>query len=80
MGAGGASLRFSTLEIQPGAAEVTQMTVSTSTEMLELMYSMPLWWTSTFCRHVDPAKCNERRGSARTTAALPDSRRAPAPS
>ena len=37
VGAGGTSLRFSTLEIQPGAGEVTQMTVNTSTEMLELI-------------------------------------------
>jgi type IV pilus assembly protein PilY1 len=58
VGAGGTSLRFSTLEIQPGASEVTQMTVNTSTEMLELMYSMPLSVDQHLCRHVDPAKCN----------------------
>jgi len=58
VGAGGTSLRFSTLEIQPGASEVTQMTVNTSSEMLELMYSLPLSVDQHLCRHVDPAKCN----------------------
>ncbi|HTO96843.1 MAG TPA: hypothetical protein VMK66_07335, partial [Myxococcales bacterium] len=58
VGAGGTSLRFSTLEIQPGASEVTQMTVNTSTEMLQLMYSMPLTVDQHLCRHVDPAQCH----------------------
>jgi len=57
VGAGGASLRFSTLEIQPGAGEVTQMTVNTTNEMLQLMYSMPLSYDQHVCRHVDPTKC-----------------------
>jgi type IV pilus assembly protein PilY1 len=57
VGAGGTSLRYSTLEIQPGASEVTQMTVNTSTEMLELMYSMPLSVDQHLCRHIDPTNC-----------------------
>jgi hypothetical protein len=57
VGAGGASLRYSTLEIQPGASEVTQMTVNTSSEMLQMMYSMPLSVDQHICRHVDSTKC-----------------------
>jgi type IV pilus assembly protein PilY1 len=57
VGAGGASMRFSTLEIQPGASEVTQMTVNTTSEMLQLMYSLPLSYDQHVCRHVDPLKC-----------------------
>jgi type IV pilus assembly protein PilY1 len=58
VGAGGTSLRFSTLEIQPGAGEVTQMTVSTSSEMLQMMYSMPLSVDQHLCRHMSPANCH----------------------
>jgi type IV pilus assembly protein PilY1 len=57
LGAGGTSLRFSTLEIQPGASEVTQMTVNTSNEMLQLMYSVPLTYDQHVCRHVNPLAC-----------------------
>ena len=57
VGAGGASLRFSTLEIQPGSSEATQMTVSTTSEMLQMMCSMPLTRDQHVCRHVDPLKC-----------------------
>jgi len=57
VGAGGASLRFSTLEIQPGASEVTQMTVNTSTEMLQMLYSLPLTVDQHTCRHVSAAAC-----------------------
>jgi len=57
IGPGGSSLRFSTLEIQPGAQEVTQMTVSTSTEMLQMLYSMPLTVEQHACRHVDATQC-----------------------
>ena len=55
IGAGGTSIRFSTLEIQPGASEVTQMTVGTSTEMLQMMYSLPLTYDQHYCRHIDPS-------------------------
>ena len=57
VGAGGTSMRFSTLEIQPGAQEVTQMTVNTSTEMLQMLYSLPLTVDQHVCRHVDPTAC-----------------------
>ncbi|HUJ27503.1 MAG TPA: hypothetical protein VLW85_15870 [Myxococcales bacterium] len=57
VGSGGGSLRFSTLEIQPGASEVTQMTVGTSTEMLQMLYSLPLSVDQHVCRHVDQTKC-----------------------
>jgi len=58
MGVGGSTqLRLSTLEIQPGAQEVTQMTVGTSSEMLQMLYSIPLTVDQHTCRHVDPASC-----------------------
>jgi type IV pilus assembly protein PilY1 len=57
VGSGGTSMRFSTLEIQPGASEVTQMTVNTSTEMLQMLYSVPLTVEQHQCRHVSAAKC-----------------------
>lgn len=57
VGAGGRSLRFSTLEIQPGAEEVTQMSVSGITEMMQLLYSIPLTADQHACRHVDATAC-----------------------
>ena len=57
VGAGGRSMRFSTLEIQPGTSEVTQMTVGTSTEMLQMLYSLPLTAEQHTCRHADATKC-----------------------
>ena len=57
IGAGGKSMRFSTLEIQPGSSEVTQMTVGTSSEMLQMLYSIPLTAEQHTCRHVDASKC-----------------------
>ena len=51
------ALRFSTLEIQPGKNEVTQVTVNTSNELLQMMYSLPLTVDQHQCRHVDPASC-----------------------
>jgi len=57
IGAGGKSLRLSTLEIQPGAQEVTQISVSGTTEMLQLLYSLPLTADQHICRHADPAAC-----------------------
>jgi len=58
LGAGGSSLRLSMLEIQPGAKEVEQTTVGTSTELLQMIYSLPLTYDQHVCRHVDPLKCN----------------------
>ena len=57
VGAGGSSLRYSTLEIQPGGQDVTQMTVGTSSELLQMLYSLPLSYDQHVCRHVDPTKC-----------------------
>ena len=58
LGAGGSSLRLSMLEIQPGAQEVSQTTVGTSTELLQMIYTLPLTYDQHVCRHVDPLKCN----------------------
>ena len=57
LGAGGSSLRLSMLEIQPGGQQVTQTTVGTTTELLQLLYSLPLTYDQHVCRHVDPLKC-----------------------
>ena len=57
IGAGGKSLRLSTLEIQPGAQEVTQISVSGTNEMLQLLYSLPLTKDQHTCRHADRAAC-----------------------
>ncbi len=57
IGAGGSSMRLSTLEIQPGSQEVTQTTVATSNELLQMVYSLPLTVDQHMCRHVDPLKC-----------------------
>jgi type IV pilus assembly protein PilY1 len=65
IGANGSGERFSTLEIQPAAPgsgssktpEVTQMTVSTSNDSLQLIYSLPLTADQHTCRHVDASKC-----------------------
>jgi len=57
LGAGLSSLRLSMLEIQPGGQQVTQTTVGTTTELLQMMYSLPLTYDQHVCRHVDPLKC-----------------------
>jgi type IV pilus assembly protein PilY1 len=57
VGSGGSGVRFSTLEIQPGASEVTQMTVGTSNDILQMVYSLPLTSDQHTCRHVDATKC-----------------------
>jgi hypothetical protein len=57
LGAGGSSLRLSMLEIQPGSKQVDQTTVGTSTELLQMIYSLPLTYDQHVCRHVDPLKC-----------------------
>ena len=57
VGAGGSSLRYSTLEIQPGGQDVTQMTVGTSSELLQMLYSLPLSYDQHVCRHADATKC-----------------------
>ena len=57
VGAGGGSLRLATLEIQPGTNEVTQVSVGTLTEMLQLLYSVPLSREEHMCRHVDANLC-----------------------
>jgi len=57
LGAGGSSLRLSMLEIQPGAKQVDQTTVGTSTELFQMIYSLPLTYDQHVCRHVDPLKC-----------------------
>jgi type IV pilus assembly protein PilY1 len=57
IGANGSGERFSTLEIQPGAAEVTQMTVSTTNDSLQMIYSLPLTSDQHICRHVDASQC-----------------------
>ena len=54
----GTQMRFSTLEIQPGAQEVTQMTVTTSSEMLQMLYSLPVSIDQHTCRHIDANACN----------------------
>jgi type IV pilus assembly protein PilY1 len=53
----GTGVRYSTLEIQPGASEVTQMTVGTSSDILQMVYSLPLTADQHTCRHVDATKC-----------------------
>jgi type IV pilus assembly protein PilY1 len=53
----GMGVRYSTLEIQPGASEVTQMTVGTSSDILQMVYSLPLTSDQHTCRHVDATKC-----------------------
>jgi type IV pilus assembly protein PilY1 len=53
----GQGVRYSTLEIQPGASEVTQMTVGTSSDILQMVYSLPLTSDQHTCRHVDATKC-----------------------
>ena len=58
LGAGGSSLRLSMLEIQPGGSQVDQTTVGTTTELLQMIYSLPLNYDQHVCRHVDPAQCN----------------------
>jgi type IV pilus assembly protein PilY1 len=55
VGAGG--MRLSTLEIQPGAQEVTQVTAQSNSEMLQLLYSLPLTQDQHLCRHVDASTC-----------------------
>lgn len=57
VGSGGTALRYSTLEIQPGSQQVTQMTVGTSTEMLQMLYSIPVSIDQHTCRHVDATTC-----------------------
>ena len=57
VGAGGNALRYSTLEIQPGGQNVTQMTVGTSSELLQMLYSLPVSIDQHICRHVDPTTC-----------------------
>jgi hypothetical protein len=50
-------IRESTLEIQPGAQEVTQITTSTSSDSLQMVYTIPLTQDLHVCRHVDSSKC-----------------------
>jgi type IV pilus assembly protein PilY1 len=57
IGAGSGSMRLSALEIQPGAEQVTQISVNTNTEMLQLLYSIPLNTSQHECRHADGTKC-----------------------
>jgi type IV pilus assembly protein PilY1 len=57
VGGGGTSLRLSTLEIQPGAQQVTQITAQSSSEMLQLLYSIPLTPDQHACRHVSATSC-----------------------
>jgi hypothetical protein len=57
VGGGGTSLRLSTLEIQPGAQQVTQITAQSSSEMLQLLYSLPLTPDQHLCRHVSATSC-----------------------
>jgi type IV pilus assembly protein PilY1 len=54
---GGGLMRLSTLEIQPGGSQVTQMTVSAGNELLKMVYSLPLTAEQHTCRHVDATKC-----------------------
>jgi len=50
---GGGLMRLSTLEIQPGGTQVTQMTVSAGNELLKMVYSLPLTADQHICRHVN---------------------------
>jgi type IV pilus assembly protein PilY1 len=54
---GGGLMKLSTLEIQPGGQQVTQMTVSAGSELLKMVYSLPLTAEQHTCRHVDATKC-----------------------
>jgi Tfp pilus tip-associated adhesin PilY1 len=54
---GGGLMRLSTLEIQPGGTQVTQMTVSAGNELLKMVESLPLTIDQHRCRHLDPTKC-----------------------
>jgi type IV pilus assembly protein PilY1 len=54
---GGGLMRLSTLEIQPGGTQVTQMTVSAGNELLKMVYSLPLTKEQHMCRHVDRTQC-----------------------
>jgi len=54
----GGMIKLSTLEIQPGGTQVTQMTVSSGNEVTKMMYSLPLTADQHKCRHVDATKCN----------------------
>jgi hypothetical protein len=49
--------RLSTLEIQPGGTQVTQMTIVSGSEVLKMVYSLPLSMEQHICRHVDATKC-----------------------
>ncbi|MGZ6123443.1 MAG: hypothetical protein ACXWLR_00695 [Myxococcales bacterium] len=57
VGAGGASMRLSVLEIQPGAQQVTQTVIGTNSELLQMIQSVPLTVDQHICRHVDPTTC-----------------------
>ena len=61
----GGMIKLSTLEIQPGGTQVTQMTVSSGNEVTKMMYSLPLTAEQHTCRHADAISSARRSGSLR---------------
>jgi hypothetical protein len=55
VGAGGSSVRLSVLGVSQGGVTNTQ--ISTSTELLQMIQSLPLTAEQHVCRHVDPTTC-----------------------
>jgi type IV pilus assembly protein PilY1 len=55
VGAGGSSVRLSVLGVSQGGLTNTQ--ISTSTELLQMIQSLPLTAEQHVCRHVDPTTC-----------------------
>ncbi|HYV67291.1 MAG TPA: hypothetical protein VE964_13700, partial [Myxococcales bacterium] len=53
----GNTMRLSTLEIQPGGTQVTQMTVSSASEVAKFISSLVLNKELHACRHTDATQC-----------------------
>ncbi|HVE87757.1 MAG TPA: hypothetical protein VND93_33095 [Myxococcales bacterium] len=50
-------IRYSTLLVEPGKTDVTQVTVSNSGDLLQSVYEVPVTQAEHMCRHRDAGRC-----------------------